>query len=372
MQNKKIAFLCTSYAWGGLEMNVIKLALGLKNAGIDISLYSEKGVIIAANAEKAGLDVIYISEHFKYFDLLSAKKLADILKSSNVNSLFVFHGRDMDLASNVKLFNRNIKLIYQQHMHVGRKKKDFFHNLRFARFDYWICPLNNLADDVVTLTNFNPSKIRIIPLGVDIKRLDTRGKSKSECREILNLDKEKFTFGIIGRIDRQKGQLNVLKAFNNLKNQFPDARLYITGEKTVGDKDNYLNEIMEYINENNLSQNVSVSISGNNIATIFGGIDCFILASNSETYGMVTIESMIAGVPVIASSLGGTSEILGHGQYGTLYNSGDISGLTDAMTEMLTDYKDKIEIAVKAKDYALQKFTAEIEIDLILKLLSAR
>jgi glycosyltransferase involved in cell wall biosynthesis len=85
---------------------------------------------------------------------------------------------------------------------------------------------------------------------------------------------------------------------------------------------------------------------------------------------MVTIESMLAGVPVIASSLGGTSEILGYGQYGTLYHSGDISGLTDAMTEMLTDYKYKIEIAAKAKDYALQKFTAEIEIDLILKLLS--
>jgi len=86
---------------------------------------------------------------------------------------------------------------------------------------------------------------------------DTHGKANPECREILILKREKFTFGIIGRIDRQKGQLNVLKAFNNLKNQFPDAKfVYNRGGKQSVKKNNYLNEIMEYISENNLLHKV--------------------------------------------------------------------------------------------------------------------
>jgi glycosyltransferase involved in cell wall biosynthesis len=370
MNQIKPAFLCTSQSWGGLEMNVIKLAEILKNAGYSVMIISEEGNKISQISKSKKIEFANIPKHFKYFDLLVANDLKSILIKNKITHLYVSHNRDVDLASNVKIFYKSFKLIYQQNMHLGRMKKDFFHNLRFSRYDFWITPLNTLADEVRNMTNFNPKKIRIAPYGVDISRFNSNRKTKIECREILGISNNKFIFGIIGRIDKQKGQLDLVKAFNNVIKEDKEIELIIMGEKTIGESNEYYDELIKFINENKLIQNIKILPFSNEVSTFYTSIDCLVMASASETYGMVTIEAMLLEVPVIGTNRGGTIEILDNGNLGVLYKPRDINELTNAMIEVKNNYSKYIEIAKLAKFTAYQKYTDAIELQENIKILN--
>ncbi|MDX9790283.1 MAG: glycosyltransferase [Candidatus Kapabacteria bacterium] len=356
----KIAFLCTSESWGGLEMNVVKLADNLSREGLSVTIFTVKDTKIHLNTDKNLVNCRLLPKHRKYFDLFKARRFAKILNREGIRILLFMHSNDTEFASNTKLFYPDLKIIYHQNMHVGRKKKDFFHNIRFARYDYWICPLNLLADEVKNLTNFPPDKVRIIPIGADSKRIEM-AKSKIEYRKILNINQEGFYFGIIGRIDKQKGQMDLLRAYNEIKDIDKDIKILIMGEPTIGESGEYFREIKEYIVNNHLSDFVFLRSYSKEVSNFYGAVDCFVLTSKSETYGMVTIEAMLSGVPVIAGSGGGTKELLEYGKYGSLYKSGVISQLAVQMKDMLNNYDKKLKKAVLAQSYALHKYTDTIE-----------
>jgi glycosyltransferase involved in cell wall biosynthesis len=359
-----ICFLCTSPAWGGLEMNVVKLAANLNNAGENVTIYTEENTRISQVAKSKNINVRIIPTHLKYFDFISAFRISKMLKNDNIKYLFSFHSRDNELCSNIKLISQDLTLVYQQHMHVGRMKKDFLHTLRFSRFDFWISPLEMLADEVRTMTNFDKTKIRVIPLGVDETKINNKIE-KLAARNLLGISDNSFVFGILGRIDAQKGQQDLVAAFEKIYLKYPNIQILIMGDKTIGSVDNYYEKIIDKIDNLKINQRIHILPSRTDVNIFYKAIDSFVLASGSETYGMVTIESMIAGVPVIATDRGGTVEILRNGEFGTLYKSGDVDDLSAKMEDVYSNYQKHLQIAAKAQQYAVSKFTAKIEVEKI-------
>lgn len=365
MNRKKIAFLCSSKAWGGLEMNIVKLANGLKNHNNDVTILAANDTRLYINSVRSNLNTIQINKHKKYFDFINAFKISSILKNIGINYLFVFHSNDTEIASLIKIFNKNLVLIYQQHMHIGRRKKDFLHTLRYSRFQLWITPLEMLVDEIKKLTNFPVKRVKVIPIGVDHKKLINDTRTKHDCRINLGMDLNSFYFGILGRIDKQKGQLDLLKALNIINKEYPYCKVLIMGEKTIGSNDEYYNKIKAFVADNYLEKLVEFVPFSNDIGLFFKSIDCYVMASRSETYGMVTIEAMMSEVPVIGTARGGTIELLKNGEFGKLYARGIIEELADKMKECMENYDQACSTARKAKEFALEKFTLDREIELI-------
>ncbi len=366
---KKAALLCTSKSWGGLEMNVVKLANNLSVYGVDVVVITESDTIIAGKCKDAGMKVKIIPPHFKYFDLLSSRDIARYLSKNDVNNLFAFHSRDTDLASWVKVFYPSIQLIYQQHMHVGRTKKDYLHNLRYSRYDLWISPLHKLAQEVKDLTNFDFSKVKIIPIGVNVSKVINQNLTPDEAKSMTGLPMGKFIYGLIGRIDRQKGQLDVLMSFAECLKTDNNIHLLIAGSKTIGESEKYFSEIQTFISQNNLENSVTLLTGEFDVSTVYKSLDCFILASSSETYGMVTIEAMLNSLIIIATDKGGTTEILQDGKLGFLYKRGSIQQLCNLMIDVKNNYERYKTISESAKNYALDNFTDSIETNNVFNLL---
>ena len=332
----------------------------MKGAGVDVVVFALENSPLANAAKKSQLEVVFIKKHQKYYDFISALKLANLLKDHFITHLFIRDTRDMSIAGIAKLFVRNqLRVSYFMEMQLGIRKKDILHTIRFARLDDWFCPLEWLKNQVIEKTNFPERKIHVVPSGLDLSQFQNE-LNKTQARQLMELPTDLVLFGLIGRFDPQKGQLLALKAFEALENQA--VGLVFLGEKTKNEADEYYASIEKYIDKNNLKDRVFIRPFRQDISTFFYAIDATIMASKSETFGMVTIESMACGVPVIGSASGGTINLLQNGKMGYLFIPENQESLMSSMQEYLNNPKrfKKEKLRTESQKYNCQKITKQI------------
>lgn len=329
----KIGYLCSSTSWGGLEMNQVKNAGWMQDLDHQVAVICKKNSPIYHAANELNIPIILIDKHKKYYDFKAGKTLAELLDFNKITHLIIRDTRDMSVAVIAKRKSKQkIHLSYFMEMQLGVKKKNILHTIRFSYFDLWSCPLNWLRTQVETMTFFNKEKIRVIPSGLDL-RVFEKELTVSEARERMDLPKEKIIFGLIGRFDQKKGQLLLLEAVSKIED--PNVCVCLLGEPTIGEGQEYFDTMKHFIHANQLEDRAFIKPFRKDISTFFNAIDVFIMASKAETFGMVTIESMACGTPVIASNAGGSPEILDFGKFGLLFNPLDAESLSKTMVHFI-------------------------------------
>jgi len=362
---KPIAFYCTSTARGGLEKNLVQTAWELHIKNFGVLIITVEGSLILELAKSHFIKCIVIEKPKKYFDIFSAFNLYKIIKNFNIYHFVVFDNKDTDCASLIKLFTGNIKLYYHQNMHVGGAKKDLFHTLRYKRFDIWITPLKQLKKEVIELTNYPNDRIKVIPIGIETS-VFFQINTKENIKLSMGIEPSKFVIGLIGRIDEQKGHLTALEAMAKINND--DFLLLIVGEPTLNEGQQYYNKMLEFIENNKLEDKVKIIGYIKNIQDIYYGLDLFLMTSFSETYGLVTIEAMLARVPIIASNSGGTIELTKNGRFAELFTPKDSDELASKIIKVYYDYNVYQANALIAEEYALENFTKNGERVALIKL----
>ena len=96
-------------------------------------------------------------------------------------------------------------------------------------------------------------------------------------------------------------------------------------------------------------------------------MDVFIMQSQGETFGMVTIEAMAAGLPVVGTNSSGTPEILGFGNHGLLYNPGDQETFKSNIKELLAKER-RLDLGLKGQKFATEHFSRKTVVDKLRKL----
>lgn len=161
-------------------------------------------------------------------------------------------------------------------------------------------------------------EIMVIPDGIHIENYD------QPLRAILS--GETVTLLIAGRIDRNKGQFDAVKAVEiaNKKSK-KDLQLRIIG--AVGDP-TYADELTDYVSSHNLDY-VTIYDFVNDLSAIRADCDIGLTCSYTEGLGRITIENMLSSLLVIASASGGTLEIVDDGKNGLFYQTGNYEDLAD-------------------------------------------
>ncbi len=314
----RIAYLCGTNGWGGLEMNQLKNAIWMQKRGHFVKLYCLENAPIHKAAENSDIPFTFIKKHKNHYDFLNAFKLLGYLKQEGIEHLIIRATFDMSIAASVSFFSgRKINVHFFMEMEFGAPKKQFFRTLRYSYFKSWNCPLEYLKKQVLENAKVPNHKINFIPSGLDFNSITQN--NKTESRNLLQLPVDEFLFGIVGRIDPKKGQLYALKATQLLSEY--KFKLVIVGEETPDSPSHYLREIKEFIELNQLEQKIIFLPFQKNPMEVFNAFDWTLMTSDSETFGMVTIESMTQGTPVIGSNAGGTSELLDFGNAGLLFET---------------------------------------------------
>jgi len=230
-----------------------------------------------------------------------------------------------------------------------------YHNLIgrfiFKKSDWIIFVSKSLLRDYSFLLNRKIiNKIRIIPNGINIKSLIENANSQQIIKKFNA--KDKFILFSIGRIHKTKGFQNVIKIFPKIKIKFHNIIYLIAG------KDNgYQKKLEEMIQKNNLQDNIFLlgSVSDKMKKDLYASAEIIILPSLYEPFGIVILEAMAFGKPIITSNLGGIKEILKNNFDGILINPNDEKLLLDKIIFLLENEKKRKELSKNAKN-SVQRF----------------
>jgi glycosyltransferase involved in cell wall biosynthesis len=293
---------------------------------------------------------------------LSASVLSRWLADHPAQILLTTYNKDIAPIAWYKWFSaRHLPFVYQQHMKVGVSKRGLIHTLRYLMIDLWISPLQYLKHEVTRLTRVPARKITVIPLGIEPKKFAIP-LSQEAARHQLGLPAHAFIIGVLGRIDPKKGQESLIRALPAIVSQIASTHLIIMGEVTPHEGGAYLEELKNLVSTFGLGSRVQFLPFKNEVVPFYKAIDVFAMPSDGETYGMVTLEAMASGTPVVGTGIDGTAEILRDGTLGWLYRPGDLAGLTAAVVEIAMA-KDLEKRTAAAREEILLRYTASAAAD---------
>ena len=177
-------------------------------------------------------------------------------------------------------------------------------------------------------------RISVILNAVDLDQFHPAPKAKQEKRDELHLSKTAFLIGIVGQITPRKGQLELLRAFARVLKDVPQAVLLVVGAPLFNRDHEYLDLLNKTASALGIEQSVRVLGSRSDVATLMQALDLLVINSSAEPFGLVALEAMVCGTPVLATDTGGLPEIIEHGKDGWLSPLGDEKALAAAMVSL--------------------------------------
>ncbi len=331
MNQKTFGILCFSPGFGGLEMNTLRLAQWMQERGWKVPLLLKEGSAIHEKAIEAGLDITLLQGNSSA--LSQSKCIGKWVAHRQLSTIMVPFRKDLKSVSFYKLFsNRKIRIVYQQHMQVGVSKRDPIHALRYSIINAWISPLEYLKEETIAKTYVAASKIHVIPLGLETEAFMSTTWTKEQARREFNLPIAANVIGVLGRIDPKKGQDLVIKGIHELAQKHNrNYHLLLLGDATLNEGDAYSMQLKKLVEDLHLQEKVHFRTYQPDVMQFFRAIDVFAMPSHGETYGMVTLEAMAAGVPVAGTDRDGTKDILKNGKLGYLFPKDDVAGFCNAI-----------------------------------------
>lgn len=224
--------------------------------------------------------------------------------------------------------------------------------LALENCDRIIVPAKGMAQDLLRNTNIPRERIVQIYNPVDITKVERLAAEQSD----LSLQHPAIV--MCGRLTKQKGYPYALETFAQLRKKHPDAHLYILGDGEERES------LQEAIDQRGLGDLVHLCGFVENPYVYFAKADVFLLTSLWEGFGLVLVEAMICGLPVVSfDSPTGPSEVLASGKFGKLVPLKDTEGLTSAVSKLLTQDIHDAELAIAGKlrsqDFAVEKISKE-------------
>lgn len=216
-----------------------------------------------------------------------------------------------------------------------------------------ICVGRNEYDEVAG--RYPEKVVRYIPNGVEVSKF-TRAEA-APFREHIGLGAgEKYVL-CLSRIDYQKNQLLLVKAFARFHAAHPEYKLVLIGPVTVED---YHRRILDEIEASGLAKSVIV-IPGLKpgdplLQSAYKGADFFILPTSHEPFGIVVLEAWAAGIPVIASRVGGIPGFTSDGENILLFNDKDEDGLLERMERLASNPELARRIAAAGQRQASENY----------------
>ena len=177
-------------------------------------------------------------------------------------------------------------------------------------------------------------RVSVILNAIDLDKFQPAPNAKQEKRDELQLSNAEPLIGIVGQITPRKGQLELLRAFAQALGDLPGAVLLIVGAPLFNRDPEYLDLLNKFASELGIAQNVRMLGSRSDVAAIMQALDLLVINSSAEPFGLVALEAMACGTPVLANATGGLTEIIEHGKDGWLVPLRDENALAAAMVSL--------------------------------------
>lgn len=220
---------------------------------------------------------------------------------------------------------------------------------RFGRIGAWLvrhcdalaCVSESIAEPFRQAFPQATAKLAIVPEGIDPAPYSNR-EAGLACRRELGLPPEARVIGTVGRITPWKGQDDFLRAAALVAARHPEARFLVVGDclsspaEAKADQA-FRQRLHALAAELGIADRVLFTGFREDMPAAMNALDIFVLPSHSEPFGIVLLEAMAAGRPIVGTAAGGVPEIVRDGQEALLVPPREPAALAAAVERLLDD-----------------------------------
>lgn len=214
-----------------------------------------------------------------------------------------------------------------------------------------ICVSERVRQDAIDSGIAKPEKLVVVKNGISWA---SHG-SREEVRRRLGVQDDAIVFGTVARLAHQKNPLLYLEAAKSVFAGCAKARFVVVGDGPLAA------ECRDYVRRNKMNGTVIFTgeRSPEEARELLLGFDVFVMTSRFEGLPLTIIEAMFAGLPVVASDVGGVEELVSTNENGLLFESGDLLGLLERMEYLVDNPEERLRMGRAGRDFARRFFTAE-------------
>jgi glycosyltransferase involved in cell wall biosynthesis len=225
-----------------------------------------------------------------------------------------------------------------------------------------IIALSSKTASALATFGISSDKIHVIALGIDERYFHTLNIEKSKSFELLpGSNRASFIITFLGRVHPQKGIETLIEVAKMLKEYGVTDFVILIGGPLSGDfsvnKDTpspYALKLMKYVKEERLEHHVIFlgRLTQEQKMALLNTSSVFVLPSYYETFGLVALEAMASGVPVIGSKVGALCDIIRNGYNGYLFKPGSSEELFSILISLYRNKEHLKELGKKARETA--------------------
>jgi len=204
-------------------------------------------------------------------------------------------------------------------------------------------------------------RVRTIHNGVDLSRFPLKSDSASAFRAQFGIPKNAFLVCAVGQICERKGLDELVDAFQRICKSAPQMHLAIVGTVVFKHEERYFQRLREMATKTMGSDRIHFTGELSNVPEVLQASDLLVLNSRQEPFGLVLVEAMSSGTPVLASRVGGIPEIVTDQVNGWLVEKGDSVELASKLLSLSLDRNTLFHVAevahqVTCPQFSLQRF----------------
>lgn len=294
-------------------------------------------------------------------DIMSILEVRKLLKKIKPDILYLHSSKAGAYGRIAMLFNHKTKILYNAHgwyfnANMSPKKKKviaLIEKMLAIKTDKII---NISKSEYVSTLKYKiapEKKMCIIENGIDFKKFEGCEKYREVTRKKYNIKDNEIVIGVVGRLSEQKDPITTIKVFNEVYKENKDVRLMYVGS---GDLEE---EVMEYAKANNLAQLVTITGWIDKAEKYIPAFDIAILPSKWEGFGLALIEYMACNKPIVASNVGGITDIIKTENSGFLIEVGNVKEFANHIIRYIKDRELYCKVSNYNYKYSIENFNIE-------------
>jgi glycosyltransferase involved in cell wall biosynthesis len=353
----RILKVCTSRSWGGMEMSMTTISGRLRERGHDIQpvCFSDSPIhrrLLEMDFRPTTCDLWGKFHPFKAFGL------SRLINRHPIDIVHTDYSRDLFTLVPALKWSKPTPLVLHKHVGTIRPKNLPVHPYLYRNVDFVIAISRVIEKNLLETHPLRPEQVGIIHHGIDMARFVPDAERRQRLRQELGLAGHETLVGIVGRLTESKGHLQFLEVARRILPEFPDTRFVIVGEASRGE-DEEANAILDRIEQAQLGDRMILTGYREDVPDLLGAMDLFLFPTHAEAFGLVIVEAMAMGLPVVSADCDGVPDIVQNGVTGILADPRDVTALTAAVTDLLIDGEKRRSFGLAGRHRAQDLFSEE-------------
>jgi glycosyltransferase involved in cell wall biosynthesis len=368
----KVLYIITKGNWGGAQKYLYTLATSLPKELYEVIVVTGEGGILKNKLEENGIKVYELSNLKR--DVLLTKEyknflsILKIIREEKPDVLHLNSPKASGFGSLAGRLCRVPKIITTIHGWPFHEDRSDFQKILIYFFS-WVTSI--LSTKIIVLSSqerreaesmpfLGKDKIITIGNGIEKIKFKTKASARKEITEKVNKENEKVLWlGTVSELHKNKGLEYAIKALSKINTPF----LFFI----IGGGEEEIN-LKKLINELGLEEKVFLLGFMDNASEYLKAFDIFLLSSIKEGLPYTILEAGSAGVPIIASNVGGIPDIIENGTNGILVTKGRSGEITRAIEYLINNPEKQKIFADSIKEKVLRDFSLEKMLEKTLEL----